>query len=81
MPQNDENKDKSELFLRARQVGMLTTIPFILLLGPLIGYFAGSWIDRKWDLAPYGTIVLIVLGFAAAVRETVRLLRQTLRQL
>lgn len=81
MPQNDRRKDESEFFLRARQVGILTSIPFILLLGPLIGFFLGGWIDRKFGWAPYGTAVLIGLGFAAAVRETVRMIRDVLRNI
>ena len=79
MPENSENKEKSELFLRARQIGALTSVPFILLLGPLIGYFTGHWIDHKAGTTPFGTAIFIALGFAASVRETIRLIRQALR--
>lgn len=81
MSQNDPGKDKSEFFLRARQVGALTAVPMILALGPLIGYFAGSWIDRKFGSHPVGLIVLIILGFAASVRETVRMIREVLQNI
>lgn len=79
MPPRSGDKDKSEFFLRARQIGILTSIPLILALGPLIGYFAGSWIDRKFGFYPVGTLALIGLGFAASVRETVRMIREALR--
>ena len=79
MPQNGRDKDKSEFFLRARQIGALTAVPFILLLGPLIGFFMGSWIDRRFGSYPVGTIALIILGFAASVRETVRLILEVLK--
>jgi len=80
MPQNDPKKDKSELYVRARQIGILTAIPLILPLGPLIGFFMGRWVDQKFGFYPYATILLIALGFAASVRETVRMIRDVLRQ-
>ncbi len=79
MPQDDRNKENPEFFVRARQVGILTAVPIILVLGPLIGFFAGSWIDRKFGSHPVGTLVLIGLGFAASVREIVRMIREVLR--
>ena len=79
MPESSENKGKSEQFLRIRQIGALTSIPIILALGPLIGYFMGHWIDLKAGTTPVGTAILIALGFAAAVRETIRLIREVLR--
>jgi len=72
-------KDKSDLFLRARQVGILSTIPFVLVCGPLIGYFAGDWLDHKYGWDPYAKAVLMVVGFAAAAREVVRIIRQAIK--
>jgi len=69
-------KDKSDTFLTIRQVGILSTIPFILVSGPLIGYFAGNWLDHKFGWDPYGKAVLMILGFAAAAREVVRIIRE-----
>ena len=81
MAQNGDRKENPEFFVRARQIGILTSVPIILALGPLIGYFAGSWIDRKFGFYPVGTLVLIGLGFAASVRETVRMIREVLRNI
>lgn len=80
MPQNNGNKNKSEFFLRARQIGILTAVPLVLPLGPLIGYFLGHWIDQKFGIDPFATIVMILLGVAASVRETIRMIREALRQ-
>lgn len=79
MPQNDSKKDKPEFFAQVRQIGILTAIPLILPLGPLIGFFMGRWVDQKFGFYPCATIALIVLGFAASVRETVRMIRDVLR--
>lgn len=80
MPQNNGNKNKSEFFLRARQIGILTAVPLVLPLGPLIGYLLGHWIDQKFGIDPFATIVMILLGVAASVRETIRMIREALRQ-
>jgi F0F1-type ATP synthase assembly protein I len=72
-------KKTKDAFHQVRQIGILTTVPFVLLLGPLIGYFAGSWIDRKFGVSPYAMTVFIALGFAASVRETVRIIREISR--
>ena len=52
-----------------RPVGMLTAIPFVMMTGPLIGYFAGNWLDRRLGTEPYLMIVFITLGFVATGRE------------
>ncbi len=59
-----------------KQLGVLTTIPIILLVGPAIGFLAGGWIDRKSHTYPWFTIILIGLGFVASGREVVRLLKE-----
>lgn len=64
----------------ARQVGILTAIPFILLAGPLIGYLAGSWLDRRFSTAPLFLIILIIVGFAGAARETYKLIQLASRE-
>ena len=71
---------KSTYFSQVKQLGVLTTVPIILLAGPAVGYFIGSWIDRKTQLYPWFTIVFILCGFAAAAREVYRLLRQVARE-
>ncbi|NMC44896.1 MAG: AtpZ/AtpI family protein [candidate division Zixibacteria bacterium] len=44
--------------------------------GPLVGYFAGTWLDKKLGTDPYLMIVLIILGLAASIREVINLLRR-----
>ena len=59
-----------------RQLGVLTTVPIILLAGPAVGFFVGSWIDRKSHIYPWFTIIFIGLGFVGSAREVVRLLKE-----
>lgn len=64
---------------QVKQLGILTTIPIILLIGPVVGYFAGAWIDRKAHIFPWFTTILVLLGFAGSGREVVRLLKEVLK--
>ena len=71
--------EKTPYFSQVKQLAVLTTIPIILLVGPLVGYFAGAWLDRKFQIYPWCTIVFIGLGFLASGREVVRLLKTVLK--
>ncbi len=64
----------------ARQVGILTVIPFMLLAGPLLGYVVGSWLDRKLGTEPVLLIVSIIVGLIASGRETYELIKLASRE-
>ena len=66
------SKEKAKL---ARQVGVLTAIPFVLLTGPAIGYLLGSWLDGRFGTEPTLLIICLLLGFMASGREVYRLIR------
>jgi len=59
-----------------RQAGLLTAIPFVLLVGPIVGYYLGAALDRRWRFAPWGMAAGIVLGLLASARVTIQLIRQ-----
>lgn len=67
---------KDDYAEQIKQLGVLTSIPIILLIGPAVGFFFGGWIDRKFHIYPWFTIILIGLGFTASAREVVRLLKE-----
>ena len=71
---------KSGFYSQVKQIGALTAIPVILVVGPLLGYFAGNWIDRKFQLFPWFTIIGLFVGFIASGREIFRLLREFLEE-
>lgn len=60
----------------ARQAGMLTMIPFLLGVAPVVGYFMGSWLDSKLGTDPVLMLVFLGLGFVAGVRETVLVVKK-----
>ncbi len=58
-----------------RQVGMLSSIPFILALAPIIGFAIGQLLDRHFQTRPWLSIILLLLGFVAGVRETINIVK------
>ena len=71
--------EKPPIYSQLKQLGVLTTVPIILLVGPVVGYLAGAWLDRKFQIYPWLTISAVSLGFLASGREVVRLLRSVLK--
>jgi F0F1-type ATP synthase assembly protein I len=67
---------KDEQYRSVRQIGLLTTIPFILVLAPLIGFTLGKYLDGWLNTAPVLRYVFAVLGMVAAVRETITIVKK-----
>ncbi len=59
-----------------KQIGILTTVPTMLLVGPILGLFAGQWADDKFGTGPYLTVVGVVLGLASAGLESYNLIKK-----
>ena len=66
--------DKNNRFIR--QVGLLTTIPVMLLSGPLIGFLIGDYIDKRFGTTPWFMIVCLTLGIVASIRQTINIIRK-----
>lgn len=67
------NKKKGNSFA---QISLLAAVPAILVAAPLVGLFAGKWLDEKFGTDPYCMIGGVILGFAAAAREIMNLVRK-----
>ena len=63
-----------------RSIGLLGAIPMMIGLGPLIGYLIGEWLDDLLGTAPYLMILFIALGFGAAVKETIKIIKEASRK-
>ena len=63
-----------------RSAGLLLAIPTLLIVSPLVGFFLGSLIDRRFDTAPWFLITGLVLGFAAGAREVANIYRRYLEE-
>jgi F0F1-type ATP synthase assembly protein I len=69
-------KNDTNSFLTARQIGELSMIPFYLVGGPLVGLWMGGWLDRYFHAAPYFRGGFIVLGLMSGMRESWQVIRQ-----
>ncbi len=59
-----------------RSAGLLLAIPTLLIVAPLVGFFLGSWLDKRFGTSPWLLIGGLVLGFVAAGRETYQIYRR-----
>ena len=57
-----------------RSVGLITSIPLLILISVGIGLWVGMWLDSKLGTKPWLAIVLTLLGLAAGLYESARLL-------
>jgi len=55
-------------------VGLITSIPLLILISVGIGLWVGMWLDSKLGTTPWLAIVLTLLGLAAGLYESARLL-------
>jgi F0F1-type ATP synthase assembly protein I len=75
-----QKKEEEDRYRVMRQVGMLTTIPILLAVSPLIGYFIGRFIDVKLGTAPYLSIVFLIVGFIGGGMQVARVIKQADRK-
>jgi F0F1-type ATP synthase assembly protein I len=68
--------DKNSPYGAFRTAGLLLAIPTLLIVAPLVGFFVGSWLDGRLRSGPWLGIAGLVLGFAAAGRETYLIYRR-----
>lgn len=55
-------------------MGLITSIPFLILVSVGIGMGLGLWLDGKLGTTPWLAIVLTLLGLASGLYESVKLL-------
>lgn len=59
-----------------KDIGVFMTIPFVLAVPPVLGWYLGQWIDETSGTAPIFMYVLIVLGIVAGFREVYRIIQR-----
>jgi len=70
------NKKRDDKYSTYRQIGILTTIPMLLAVGPILGYYIGDFLDRKLGTDPYLMMVFIFFGFVAAGKGVYNLIKR-----
>jgi len=69
-------EEQGEKGKAVRQLALLTAIPAILVVAPLVGFFIGKWADGKTETAPLLSILGLIIGFAAAGIEIRALIKK-----
>ncbi len=59
-----------------RDIGIYTTIPSMMVAGPLVGYYLGHLAGKCWGHAPAWEAGGAVLGLVAAARQVWLLIRR-----
>lgn len=67
-PQHEEQN-------RIRLLGAIMSLPFVLAVPPVIGLYAGKWLDEYFGVV-FFMPALLVLGFVAGVRECYRIIKK-----
>ena len=70
------NKKRNDKYSIYRQISILTTIPILLAVGPILGYYIGDFLDKKLGTAPYLMVVFIFFGFVAAGKGVYDLIKR-----
>ncbi len=70
---------REEIYGWVRTAGLLAIIPIILVAGPLGGYLIADLLVKKIGLPVQVTVICVILGFIASVRETIKIIRIALR--
>lgn len=58
---------------RIQIIASYVSLPFVLAIPPIVGWYIGSWLDKYFGTAPYGMYILLVLGIIGGVRECYRI--------
>lgn len=71
MPDKGDNKQSGY-----RQIAIATTIPFIMLAAPAVGYVIGMYLDKWLGTIKIMSVICLLLGVAAGGVEAYRLIKE-----
>lgn len=70
---NAKKEDLRRLFW---MLGLAITLPMVLLSGPLAGYLISQWMIKTWHCNSNLTLILVLLGLAGSIVQTIKILKQ-----
>jgi F0F1-type ATP synthase assembly protein I len=71
--------EKEDFYKGIKIVGFVTFIPFMLAVGPLSGYFVGTFLQRKFNLSVWVVLLGVGFGFLMAIIEIIKILKTVAR--
>jgi len=73
------DKRKTDLYKWIKIGGLLSFLPFVLVAGPIAGFMLGRYVEQRFSLPAYVSILFITIGFIASFRETIKIVKMALR--
>jgi len=73
-PSRDPQDRLAQRVQQARSVGYYTMIPTVMVVGPVLGFLLGNWLEGRFGHAPWFTLGFVILGGVASVRQLVLIL-------
>ena len=73
------DKRKADLYRWIKIGGLLSFLPFVLVAGPLAGFYLGNYLEKRFSLPSYVSMVLIIVGFVGSFKEAVKVVKMALR--
>ena len=71
-PDSDDEENRRAM----RDIGLYTSIPIMLGVGPALGWYLGHLAEKHWGGEPWWEIVGVLVGIAASARTIYKVLRQ-----
>ena len=66
---------REDFYKGVKTVGFVSFIPFMLAAGPLSGYFAGIFLQKKFNLSFWVVLLGVAFGFLVAIIEIIKILK------
>lgn len=72
-------KNKNAAYRWIKIAGLMSFLPFVLAAGPFAGYLLGDYLQKRYNTPQYVLLIVISIGFAGSVIETVKLVKFALK--
>ena len=73
------DKNKKERLKLIRKASIAVVIPMIMVTCPIIGYLLGDLLDGFIHTTPLFTIIFLLAGIGAGIRETYEIIKRISR--
>ena len=79
MPRRPD-RDNPERRRAMRDVGLYTSIPIMLGVGPAVGWYLGRLAQNRWGGDPWWEVGGVLFGLAASIRTIYKVIREGSRE-
>jgi hypothetical protein len=75
----DADKQKADIYRWIKIGGLLSFLPFVLVAGPIAGFYIGAYLEKRFSLPACVSIALITAGFIGSFMEAVKVVKIALK--